>query len=56
MDYKDTIIFWRAFGANKIFVKGKLVKIALSRFAMEVVLSPTVVYFFEVLESIFTCG
>ena len=47
MDFKDTIAMRKAFGA-KIFVKGKHVKIALSRFGMEVALSPTVVFFYEV--------
>ena len=50
VDFEESISVRRAFGA-KIFVKGKLVQIALSRFAMEIVLNPSTVYFFEVREA-----
>ena len=36
----------KAFGA-KVFVKGKHVKVALSRFAIELVLNETTVFFFD---------
>ena len=36
----------RAFGA-KVFVKGKIVEIALSRMAMELYLTPTSAFFFD---------
>ncbi len=35
------------FFCSQVFVKGRLVKVCLSRFAMETVLSPSVVYFFK---------
>ena len=46
IDFAEVISTRRAFG-SKIFVRGKHVKIAMSRFALEVVLSSNVVYFFE---------
>ncbi len=51
VDFKQTISMRRAFGA-KVHVKGHNVKIALSRLAMEVVLSPSTVYFYEAHELI----
>jgi RNA recognition motif-containing protein len=51
IDFKQTISMRRAFGA-KIFIQGKHVKVALSRLAMEVLLSPCVVFFYEAHEMI----
>jgi hypothetical protein len=53
IDYSESIAVRRAFG-SKVFVKGRHVKIALSRFAMEVVLHASTVFFFEVRRTI--CG
>jgi len=51
VEFKQIISMRRAFG-SKVFVHGKGVKIALSRLAMEVVLSPCVVFFWEAHERI----
>jgi len=46
VDYAEDISTRRAF-SSKVFVKGRHVKVSLSRFAMELLLSPTVVFFHE---------
>ncbi len=46
VDYQDPISVRRTF-TNKIFIKGKFVKVTLSKLAMELILSKTVVFFYE---------
>ena len=46
VDYKDSISVRRVF-TNKIFVKGKYCKVTCSKLAMELMLSRTVVFFYE---------
>ncbi|XP_059093976.1 uncharacterized protein LOC131889010 [Tigriopus californicus] len=46
IDFQEVVSIRRAF-ASKVFVKGRHVKVALSRLAMEVALSESTVYFFE---------
>ena len=50
VDFKDSISVRRVF-SNKIFIKGKHVRITLSRLALELVLSKTVVFFYEAHET-----
>lgn len=47
VDYREVISIRRAFASGKIFIKGKHVKVALSKLAIELVLSETVVFFYE---------
>lgn len=47
IDFQENVSIRRAF-ASKVFVHGRHVKVALSRLAMEVALSDSTVYFFEV--------
>ena len=46
VEFKDTISVKRTY-TNKIFIKGKHVKVTLSKLAMELILSRTVVFFYE---------
>ena len=46
LDFREDKSVRRAFG-SKIFVKGKHVKVACSKFAMEILLSDTVVFFYD---------
>ena len=47
VDFTDNLGMRKAF-ASKVFIKGKHVKIALSRFAMEIVLNKSTAFFYEV--------
>lgn len=46
VEFKDAISVRRTF-TNKNFIKGKYVKVTLSKLAMELVLSPSVIFFYE---------
>jgi len=46
VDFKDSISVKRTF-TNKIFIKGKHVKVTLSKLGMELILSRSVVFFYE---------
>ena len=46
VEFKDTISVRRTF-TNKIFIKGKHVKIALSKLGMELCLSKSAIFFYE---------
>ena len=46
VEFNDTISVKRTY-TNKIFIKGKHVKVTLSKLAMELILSRTVVFFYE---------